>query len=258
MRRTGVGICIFMIISVLAGLALPKFTFFYQDQKSSKQAEDYEAQNAGLPFEDEVIDSLRMMYTGYKKVDITGGTIRTEEEIREITRKLLECWRDKYNIVMINDIENTENYEVSYSLAISAGENSQEELYTAIIWEITVRDPYEGSRIEFWFDDASGKMVSFVWYFPTLAGTVPRDEAAENMYMLLENGLENFFCEYYELNLVISNLRGEDMPGRSTYGFIFEEDKYGETWIPAQLPGNAFYFNTSRGDKNVYIPGLDD
>lgn len=258
MRRTGFGICIFMIISVLAGLALPKLTFLYQDQKSSEQAEEYEAQNAGLPFEDEVIDSLRMMYPGYKKVDITGGTIRTETEIREIARELLERWRDEYNIVLIDEIGDTGSYEVSYSLAISAEVNSEEELYTAIIWEVTVWGPGDGSHVDFWFDDASGKMVSFVWYFPTSGGHVEKSDAAEYMYMLLENGLEGFFYDYYELDGVISNLRGEYMLDYGGYGFIFKEGKYGETWIPAQLPGNAFYFNPALGDKNVYIPGLDE
>lgn len=258
MRRTGWGICIFMIISVLTGLVLPGLTFLYQDQKSSQQAEEYEAQNAALPFEDEVIDSLLLMQIGYKEVDITGGSIRTETEIREITRKLLECWRDEYNIVLIEDTEDTGGYDVSCSLAISTEVNSEEELYSAIIWEVTVWNPYDESRVEFWFDDASGKMVSFEWYFPPLTGSAGRHYAEESMYMLLENGLEDFFCKYYELNSVISNLRGEDRPEYSEFGFLFEEEKYGEIWIPAQLPGNAFSFNPPHVSENDYISGLDE
>lgn len=254
MKRAGFWIIMFVVVSVLTGLSLPKLVFLYQDQKSREQTEEYEAQNAELPFEGEVIDSLRMMAFGYKQVDITGGTIRTDAEIREITRDLLLCWRDEYNIILLGDenIEDTKSYDVSYSLAISAESSAEEEIYSAIIWKVTVWEPDDGSRVDFCFDDASGKMVSFEWYFPTPRGDQEQYNAVDNMYMLLENGLEGFFYEYYELTGVMSNLRGEYMRGHFDYGFLFEESKYGESWIPVQFPGDAFCFNPPSEDENIY------
>jgi len=94
-----------------------------------------------------------------------------------------------------------------------------ESTYSALIWQAGIMNA-EGERvIEFYFDDASGKMISFFWYFPEMKEELEKQSAEKNVDsdigvisqiqtsydtwgnvdMLLDNGISDFFRDYYDL-----------------------------------------------------------
>lgn len=252
MKKTGFWVCIFMIISVLAGLALPRFTCAWQDEKISRQEEEYEAQNVGLAYNNDIIDSVRLFSEGYQTdIDVSQKTIHTEEEIMDNAKNLLYLFSD-HDIVFVDDIDHIEFHDTRSFLVLPA---DSESTYSAIVWELHIMGKKNGRILDLYFDDASGKMISFRWYFPEIEegegiGTPERqntytENAAsydtwENVNMLLYNGISSVFGEYYELD-VSDSLFGEN---QDTYlEFTFMEEKYGETTVPVWIYPHFFEFN---------------
>lgn len=265
MKKTGFWISIFMIISVLAGLVLPRFTLAWQDKKISAQVDEYEAQNVGLTYTNDVIDSLRLFSQGYEPdYDVSGRTIHTEEEIMENAKDLLYRFRE-YDISFVDDIYNIKFADSRCFPVLPA---NPARTYSAIMWKISIEDAEGKQVIDFYFDDASGKMISFLWYFPEIEEETEQQSSVTgvgsdtelagqrqtsydtwgNVDMLLYNGISDFFREYYGLDSAMDSLFGED---QDTYlEFTFIEEKYGKTTIPVWIYQDHFYFNPSGAGSN--------
>lgn len=261
MKKTGFWVSIFMIISVLAGLALPGFTLAWRDNIISGQEEEYEAQNVGLTYTNDVIDSLRLFSEGYESnYDVSGRMIHTEAEIMENAKDLLYRFRE-YDINFVEDIDRISFYGLRCFPVLPM---DSESTYSALIWQAGIMNA-EGERvIEFYFDDASGKMISFFWYFPEMKEELEKQSAEKNVDsdigvisqiqtsydtwgnvdMLLDNGISDFFRDYYDLESVTDSLFGKN---QDTYlEFTFIEEKYGETTIPVWIYPELFFFNPMR------------
>lgn len=265
MKKTGVWVSIFMIISVLAGLVLPRFTLAWQDKKISAQVDEYEAQNVGLTYTNDVIDSLRLFSQGYEpNYDVPVRTIHTETEIMENAKDLLYRFQE-YDINFADDIDNTIFVAPRWFPVLPANPAGA---YSAVMWEIGIEDAERKPVIDFYFDDASGKMISFLWHFPeieeeteqlsSVTGMGTDTEMAGqrqisydtwgNVDMLLSHGISDFFREYYGLDSAMDSLFGEN---QDTYlEFTFTEEKYGKTIIPVWIYPDFFCFNPMGARSN--------
>ncbi len=253
MRKTGFWISIFMIVSVLTGLYLPRLTFAWQEHNSGSQIEECTAQNVGLTYSNDIIDSLRLFSEGYRMLNVSGKAIHTEEEIEEIAVDLLYQLRD-YNIYFVDEIESIIFSDVQNFLIFPMDTESS---YSAIIWELGIKDETGDEKLHLYFDDASGKMISFLWRFPALAEKTEQStytvnglqeqtfyDTWGNVDMLLENGISYFFWEYYDLDSATDSLFGEE---QDTYlEFTFIEEKYGITTVPVWIYPDFFVFNPSQ------------
>lgn len=253
MKKSGFWISLFMVVSVLAGLCLPRLTFAWQAQNSGSRIEECTAKNVGLTYSNDVIDSLRLFSEGYRaSIDVSGETIHTKEEMIEKAKELLYRFED-YGINFVENIDEAKFWDV-YSFLVLPTDS--ESTYSAIIWELSVGMQAYDSTLFLDFDDASGKMISFQWYFPELeteqevtgSDGLSSDVQAQRNYdtwgnvdMLLEQGISDLFQEYYGLNNVMESLFGKD---QDTYlEFTFFEQKYGKTTVPVWIYRNSFTFN---------------